>query len=111
MTHSFSRAGLGGIVHALVDAVQDVEQQRLEQRRVRAHRLEVEDLQPVERQRVARGCRTAPRSARPRSTCAGGRQGARQQVGQREQPPLAAVEDVQVLDGLVELAVLGSLSR
>ena len=32
--------------------MQDVEQQRLEQRRIRAHRLEVEDLQPLDGQRV-----------------------------------------------------------
>ena len=34
------------------------------------------------------------------------RQGARQQVREREQPPLTAIEDVQVLDRLVDLPIL-----
>ena len=38
--------------------------------------------------------------------CSRAGQRARQQVGEREQPPLAAVEDVEVLDRFVDLAVL-----
>ena len=34
-------------------------------------------------------------------------QRARQEIGEREQPTLAGVQDIQVLDRLVQLAILG----
>ena len=40
------------VEHTLVHAMKDVEEQRLDQRRIRPHRIEVEDLQPLERERV-----------------------------------------------------------
>ena len=100
------RRRLRRVLDAGDDAVQDVEQQRLEERRIRAHRLEVEHLEPLDRQRVLDVVEEAgvPAFADPLVQAA--RQRAREQVGQREEPTLAAVEDVEVLDGLVDLPVL-----
>ena len=89
-----------------VDAVEHVEQQRLEQRRIRAHRLEVEHLQPLDGQGVVEVVEQArvPAAFDPFVQPAGKRPW--QQVREREQPSLACVQHVQVLDGLVDLAVL-----
>ena len=100
------RRRLRRVLDARGDAVQHVEQQRLEERRIRAHRLEVEDLEALDRQRVVDVVEEAGVAAALDPLVQPGRQRARQQVRQREQPTLAAVEDVEVLDGLVELAVL-----
>ena len=100
------RGGFGGILNARDDAMQHVEQQRLQQHRIRAHRLEVEDLETLDGQRVldvVEEAGVAP-VADPLVQASGQR--ARQQVGQREQATLAAVEHVEVLDRLVDLAVL-----
>ena len=99
--------GLGRVVHASVDAMQHVEQQRLEQRRELAHRLEVEDLQTVHRQRVARVVEHRAVAPTLDPLVQPGTKRARQQVRQREQPALGAIEDEQVLDRLVCLPVLG----
>ena len=107
ITHTFSCAGLGRVVHASADPMQHVEQQRLEQRRILAHRLEVEDLQAVQRQRVARVVEHRGIAAALDPLVEPGAKRARQQVGQREQPALGAIEDEQVLDRLVGLPVLG----
>ena len=86
--------------------MQDVEQQRLEQHGIRAHRLEVEDLEPLDGQRVLDVVEEAGVAAVADPLVQPRRQRARQQVREREQAPLAAVEHVEVLDCLVDLAVL-----
>ena len=107
ITQSFSAAASAGSCMRVDDAMEHVEQQRLEQHRIRAHRLEVEDLEPLDRQRVLDVVEEARRIGR-RSIhlCRRAGQGARQQVREREQAALAAIEDVQVLDRLVDLPVL-----
>ena len=99
------RRRLGRVLNAGHDPVQHVEQQRLEEHRVRAHRLEVEDLEAFDRQRVVDVVEEAGVSAVSDPLVQAGCQGARKQVRQGEEPPLAAVEDVEVLDRFVDLAV------
>ena len=51
--HAQLEAGrLGRVVDPGRDAVQHVEEQRLQQLRIRAHRFEVEDLEPLDAERV-----------------------------------------------------------
>ena len=106
ITQSLSVAASRGVLDARGDAVQDVEQQRLEQRGIRAHRLEVEHLQPVDRQRVLDVVEELGVAAALDPLVQASRQSPRQQVREREEPPLRAIEDVEVLDRLVDLAVL-----
>ena len=92
---------------AAADTVQDVEEQRLEQRGIGAHGLEVEHLERLDVERVVGvveevGVASALDPLRQPAS-----ERARQQVRQREEPPLRRVEDVEVLDRLVQLAVLG----
>ena len=103
----FQRPRLRGIEDALAHAMQHVEQQRLEQRRVGPHRLEVEDLQAIQRQRVARRCRTSPRTGRLRPTCAVAPPSARgSRLARVKRRRWLVIQDEQVLDRLVGLAIL-----
>ena len=92
--------------HARRHAVEHVEQQRLEQLGILAHRVEVEDLEGLDGERVlhvVEEVRIAP-GADPATEPLP--QPAREDIGEREQPPLFAVQDVQVRDRVVEFAVL-----
>ena len=86
--------------------MEHVEQQRLEQRRIRAHRLEVEDLEPLDGERVLDVVEEAGVAAALDPLVQAPGQGARQQVREREQPALTAIEHVEVLDRLVDLPIL-----
>ena len=88
------------------DAVQHVEEQRLEEHRIRPHRLEVEDLESLDGKRVFEVVEEARVAAAFDPLVQPARERARQQVRNGEQPPLAAIEDVEVLDRFVDLAVL-----
>ena len=100
------RGRLRWVLNASDDPVQDVEQQRLQEHGIRAHRLEVEDLEPLDRQRVLDVVEETGVAAFADPLVQPSRQRARQQVRQREEAPLAAVEHVEVLDRLVDLTVL-----
>ena len=100
------RGGLRWVLNSFDDAVQHVEQQRLEQRRIGAHRLEVEDLEAVDRQRVFDVVEEAPVSSVTDPLVEPTGKRSRQQVRQGEEATLTAIEDVEVLDRLVDLAVL-----
>ena len=98
-------AASDGVLHAGGDAVQDVEEQRLEQRGVGPHGLEVEDLQPLERERVVEVVEEAGVAPAVDPLVQPPGQRPREQVGQREQSPLAAVEDIEVVDRFIDLAI------
>ena len=101
----FQGRSFGRILDAGGDAVQEIEQERLKQRGIRAYRLEVEHLQSlngegvltiVEQTRV-------PAAFNPlvQSSC----ERARKKIGDGEQPALGLVEHVEVFDCVVHLAV------
>ena len=98
--------GLGRVVHTSVDPMQHVEQERFQQRRELAHRLEVEDLQTVHRERVARVVEHRAIAPTLDPLVEPGTERAWQEVRQREQPALGPIEDEEVLDRLVCLPVL-----
>ena len=92
---------------AAADTVQDVEEQGLEQRGIGAHGLEVEHLEWLDVERVVGvveevGVASAVDPLRQPAS-----ERAWQQVRQGEEPPLRRVEDVEVLDRFVQLAVFG----
>ena len=88
------------------DAMQHVEQQRFQERRIVPHRLKIEDLKCADRQGVLDVVEQPriPTALDPPTEAM--HQGARQHVREGEQPPLLGVEDVDVLHRLVELPVL-----
>ncbi len=94
------------LCEARSDPVQHVEQERLEQRRVLAHRLEVEHLERMNTEGVVDVIeeRRVPAALHPfaQPAC----QGAREHVGEGEEPALTPIEHVEVFNRLVELAVL-----
>src|SRR5262245_61714928 len=86
--------------------MQEVEQQRLDQRGIGPHGIEVEDLQPLERQGVLDVVEQVGVAASLNPLLQPSHQGSRQQVGEREQPALIPVEDVEVLDSFVDFPIL-----
>src|SRR5688572_21586073 len=96
---------LCGVLDAGNDTVQYVEQQRFEEHRVCAHRLEVEDLESLDRQRVLDVVEEARVTAFAYPLVESARQRARQKIRQGEEPTLAAVQDIEVLDRFVDLTV------
>src|SRR5688572_6637432 len=85
--------------------MQDIEQQRLEDRRIGPHRFEVEDLQSLERQSVCWVVEHAGIAAaldpfvEACPECSG------HQTREREQSALRPFQDEQVLDGLIYLSI------
>ena len=86
--------------------MEHVEEERLEKCRVCAHRLEVEHLEPFDGQRVLEVVEQARVAPTLDPLVQASRQRTGQQVRHREQPPLALVEHVEVLDALVDFPVL-----
>src|SRR5262245_61385457 len=85
--------------------MQEAEQQRLYQRRIGPHGTEIEDMQPPERQGVLDGVEQVGVAASLSPLLQPSHQGSRQQVGEREQPALIPVEDVEVLDSFVDFPI------
>src|SRR3954468_23383482 len=85
--------------------MEHVEEQRLQQRGIGAHRLEIEYLQALHGQGVVEVVEEArvPATLDPFAGAAG--QGAREQIGHGEKTTLAPIEYVCVLNGFVDLAI------
>ena len=108
-TNSFSSAAAGAVVNRRARAMQDVEQQRLQHERKLLEPLEVEALDALKRQRVFDVVEERRRTGPPwTQRCRCWPSGPRQQVGEREEPALRRIEGVEILDGLVEIAVVRS---
>src|SRR5687767_376423 len=84
----------------------DVEEQRFDQRRIRPHRIEVEDVKPFERERVFDVVEEVgvPPSFDP--LLESRHQRPWQQVREREESALTPVEHIKVLDGFVDFSIL-----
>ena len=106
MTHSFS-VSAAAVRDAAADTVQDVEEQGLEQRGIGAHRLEVEHLERLDVERVVGVVEQVGVASTLDPFREPASQRAWQQVRQGKEPPLRRVENVEVLDRFVHLAVLG----
>src|SRR5262245_11224087 len=106
ITHSVSCPASAEAVTTVADAVEHVEQQRLQHHRVRACTLEIKDLNALDRQGVFEVIEQIGIASAFDPFAQARGQRARQQVGQRKQATLCGVKDVDVLDGLIQLAVL-----
>src|SRR3954462_6201380 len=86
--------------------MKNVEEQRLDQRRIRPHGVEVEDMHPLERERVFHVVEEVGVPASLNPLLKPRHQSTWQQIREGEEPSLSPVEHVQVLDGLIDLSVL-----
>src|SRR5215211_7345052 len=86
--------------------MKNVEEQRLDQRRIRPHGIEVEDMHPLERERVFHVVEEVGVPAPLNPLLKPRHQSAWQQVREGEEPSLSPVEHVQILDGLIDFSIL-----
>src|SRR6185436_18147023 len=100
------RRRLVRILNSCDDAMKDVKQQRLEQRGIRAHRFEIENLQAVDGQRIVQVIEQAGVTASIDPLVKSGGEHARQKIRDGEEATLRSLQHVHVLDRVVHLTVL-----
>src|SRR5205807_715035 len=100
-------AGRRRIVNRGAGAMQDVKQEGRQQERILVESFEVEALDTLQRQRVLGVVEQVRVGAALHPAMQVLRETSRQRVRQRNQAPLRRIEGVEVLDGLVEVPIVG----
>src|SRR5262249_33016877 len=97
---------VGRFLHACGNPMKDIEQQRLEERWIRSHLFEIEDLEALERERVLDVVEQARVAVPVDPVVEATRERSWQEIGHGEQPALARVQYIEVLNRLVHFTIL-----